>query len=96
MAIPPCTWEETLQIRLANCGDDADEECPLDKLRERYDLWGGVLRTVIQKSRLSALAADEVFKQLKLVAAMRDPGTYNIDHRRHSGNSSISIRASSP
>ena len=51
LVIPPCDWNEILNIRFALTVNDADLNCPLDALQERFNLWGGVPRTIIKNPR---------------------------------------------
>jgi hypothetical protein len=87
ITVPPCSWDEILGIRRALFGDDgiADVKCPLEALRDNFDTWGGVPRTIIlgRPSWLEQMEQD--LKQLKIRDALQYMGTHRLDHVRHSG-----------
>lgn len=80
--IPPYTWDEILQIRLAGFGNLVEKNCPIIILRH---LWGGVPHTLMYDQYLDASNADSEFNTLKVADAIRYLGTYDLDHNRHSG-----------
>jgi len=57
LVVPPCNWEETCFIRLAH---DLKDVCWLETLRERFELWGGVPRSIILRRGLTPELADSV------------------------------------
>lgn len=83
MAIPPCTWDEILQIRFAAFGDFVEKKCPINILRQRFDLWGGV-PTLMYDQYLDASNADSEVNTLRVADAIRYLGTYDLDHNQHS------------
>jgi len=82
LVVPPCTWEEMLNIRLA-WGENA--QCSIDTLRERFELWGGVPRNIIGSQYLSSSCADQEFKYLTIADAVRCIVHYDLDRRPRSG-----------
>jgi len=82
LVVPPCDWEETCFIRLIH---DSKQVCSLEILRERFELWGGVPRSIIPSRGLTSEIADSEFHNLKITEAMRRLGTYNLDHYQESG-----------
>ena len=66
LAIPPCTWDEIPHIRLAKFGDLAEKNCPVNILRQRFDLWGGVPRTLMYDRRSDGSHADAEFNKWKV------------------------------
>jgi hypothetical protein len=84
LTLPPCEWYEILQIRDANFGDIADNECPLGALRERYDMWGGVPRTIMDEAA-KVREYEIAFRELKIADALEYLGTSKLNHPRHSG-----------
>jgi hypothetical protein len=83
LVLPPCSWQEINFIRLAH---DPDMTCSTDKLRARFELWGGVPRSIILEDMdLTSEQADEEFQNLSIKDVMRYLGTYNLDHREQSG-----------
>ena len=85
LTIPPCTWDEILHIRFACFGGLAEKKCPVKTLRERFDLWGGVPRTLMYKQCLDASHVDAEFNKWKVADAIRYLGNYDLDHNHHSG-----------
>jgi hypothetical protein len=85
LTLPPCEWHEILQIRDTMFGDIADNECPLDALRERYEMWGGVPRTIMEDPAATVTEYEINFKKLKIADALEYLGTSNLDHPRYSG-----------
>ena len=85
LAIPPCTWDEILHIRLSCFGDLAEKECPIDTLQQAFDLWGGIPRTLMYDQSLDASHADSEFNKWKVADAIRYLGNYDLDHDQHSG-----------
>ena len=57
LVVPPCNWEEICFIRLAHGSKKA---CSLETLRERFELWGGVPRSIILRRGLTPELADSV------------------------------------
>jgi hypothetical protein len=52
LTMPPCNWDEILNIRLAlrlSFEGSLDECCPLGPLKDRFDVWGGVPRTLLSE-----------------------------------------------
>jgi hypothetical protein len=82
LVVPPCTWEEMLNMRLA-WGKAA--ECSIETLQERFDLWGGVPRNILGSQYLSSSIADQEFQHLTIADAVRYIATYELDHRSQSG-----------
>ena len=85
LAIPPCTWDEILNIRLACFDDLAEKKFPVNILRQRFDLWGGAPRTLMYDQCLDARNADSEFNKWKVADAIRYLGNYDLDHNHHSG-----------
>ena len=83
LALPPCEWEEMIQIRSALYPWNADQRCPLDKLKERYEFWGGVPRNLIE-------APDNLkeiyprFRLLRIADVLPFLGTRSLDHSQYS------------
>ena len=84
LIMPPCEWEEMVQIRLAFYGDSAEKKCPLDTLKERFNVWGGVPRTLIEMPD-TVYEAETQFRQLKISEALPYMGTFSLDHKKNSG-----------
>ena len=82
LVVPPCNWEETCFIRLAH---DFKHVCSLETLRERFELWGGVPRSIVLCRGLTPEIADSEFHNLKITEAMRYLGSYDLDHYHQSG-----------
>ena len=82
LVVPPCNWEEICFIRLAHGSKKA---CSLETLRERFELWGGVPRSIVLRRGLTPEIADSEFHNLKITEAMQHLGTYDLDHHHQSG-----------
>ena len=85
LVIPPCNWNEILNIRFALAAGDADQKYPLDALQECFNLWGGVPRTIIKNPKLLCNRENEELKTIRVKDAMRFLGTYDLDHDHLSG-----------
>ena len=85
LVIPPCDWNEILNIRCALVASDPDQKCPLDALQERFNLWGGVPRTIIINPELLRNRESEELKKIRVKDAMQFLGTYDLDHDHLSG-----------
>jgi hypothetical protein len=82
LVVPPCNWEEICFIRLAH---DFKEVCSLETLRERFELWGGVPRSIVIRRGLTPERADSEFHNLKITDAIRYLGSYDLDRYHESG-----------
>jgi len=61
----------------------ADERCPLDKLKEWYEFWGGVPRNLIEApDNLSEIHSR--FRLLKISDVLPFLGTRSLDHSQYS------------
>lgn len=86
LALPPCSWAEILSIRSALFQDTAEEVHPLSELRARFELWGGVPRTILQLPIwIDENFEVQEFQQMRVKDAFKYLGTYNLDHQQHSG-----------
>ena len=82
LAIPPCTWDEILHIRFACFGDLAENKCPVNILRQRFDLWGGIPHTLMYDQ---CLDADLELNKWKVADVICYLGNYDSGHNEHSG-----------
>jgi len=80
ITLPPCSWDEMVSIK--NLATDIP--LPIDLLRKRFDMWGGVPRTTIFDSHLLDDAVRGL-KTLRIRDALPYIGTYSLDHERHPG-----------
>jgi hypothetical protein len=85
LALPPCTWDEILQIRTANYPGPREALGPLDKVKQKFDLWGDIPRTILFKERGFHKPLDHELSSMSLAAAMQYISTYGLDHDHHSG-----------
>ena len=85
LVFPPCTWNEICHIRTALYRENAGVICPLDKLRERFKVWGGVPRTILSLPQYLD-QNHEKFLGLRIKDAIPYLGTFNLDHNRYSGS----------
>jgi hypothetical protein len=84
LTLPPCEWEEMVQIRLALSGNHSEDWCPLGTLKERFNVWGGVPRNLIEMPHV-VVDAENQFRQLKISDALPYMGTNSLEHKKHSG-----------
>jgi hypothetical protein len=75
LGIPPCNWEEICFIRLAH---GSKKPCSLENLRERFEFWGGVPRSIVLCQGLTPEIADSESHNLKITEAMKHLGTYDL------------------
>lgn len=80
ITVPPCSWDEMVSIK--NLASHIS--LPIDLLRKRFDMWGGVPRTTIFDSHLLDAAARGLEK-LRVKDALLYMGTYSLNHEQHSG-----------
>jgi hypothetical protein len=82
LAFPPCEWEELIQIRSTLYPETADEMCPLDKLKEQYEFWGGVPRNLIEApDNLNEIHSR--FHLLKIADVLPFLGTRSLNHSQY-------------
>ena len=81
LTMPPCKWDEILNIRLVS---SPDEHCPLGPLKDRFNVWGGVPRTILFEPT-TLLENEATFRRLNIAAAMEYLGTSRVDRDKHSG-----------
>jgi hypothetical protein len=87
LTIPPCDWDELIHIRdtMVRSSSGPDKSVPsLEVLKERYDMWGGVPRTLLGEPEAIA-ECEDIFHRLKVADAIQYLCTRRLDHPRHSG-----------
>ena len=82
LTIPTCTWDEICHIRKASFGDLADHRCDLQELRKRFDMWGGVPRTIIDNPELCEENENQ-FRKLRIEDVIRYLGASSLDHGKY-------------
>jgi hypothetical protein len=80
----PCTWDEILIIRDTFLGEKAEEELREEDLRARFDKWGGVPRTLIERPSLMS-DFEAGIKKLDLEEVKALLGTRNMNYAYSGG-----------
>jgi hypothetical protein len=82
LTFPPCEWDEICHIRTALYRENASVNCPLDELQKRFDVWGGVPRTILLQPEVLDQNHSK-FLGLRIRDAIPYLGTFSLDHDRH-------------
>ena len=85
LVLPPCEWDEICHIRTALYRKTAESSCPLGELWKRFNMWGGVPRSIISDPELLDQCHSK-FVALRIRDAIPYLGTSSLDHNRQLGS----------
>jgi hypothetical protein len=83
--VPPCSWDEILQIRSALYHETSDVVVPLDIVETRFRKWGGVPSRILSRDEDDIRACEDRFEELNISDAIRYLGKPNMNHTDISG-----------